>query len=322
MSAELRCFLMSDLEGSSEHWAGRPDSMAEAVTVLDAEVDAAIRRPQRRVVKARGEGDSHFAVFSLASDAVLAACALQSRLALPVSDLQLRARIAIHVGEVDAICGDYYGVAVNQTARLRGIAHGGQTVLSSATALLAASALADRIELRSLGHHRIRDFPKLEEVFQASSSAEARSFPPLRTGDTHGPALMAVAMVDICGSAAAVRDLSEPEVAALQREWATSMRTLGEIHGANALKLLGDGCVAAFEDPFDCLAFARDFQASTAADGLETRAGIDVGRVELTDGEIIGTAVYRAHNLQRHAQHGEIALSQLMCELAGGTPSR
>ncbi len=321
MSAEMRCFLMSDLERSNEHWANRSDSMAEAVGVLDAEVDAAVRAHAGKVVKARGEGDSHFAVFALASEAVLAACALQSRLTVPVGALELRARIAVHVGEVDAIGGDYYGVAVNQTARLRSIAHGGQTVISSVTALLAATALSDRVQLRSLGHHRVRDFTRLEEVFQASATTDPRSFPPLRTGDTHGPALMAVAVVDICGANAAFRNLSESGVAALQREWATLMRRLGDVHGATTVKLLGDGCLAAFEDPLDCVAFAQDFRASAAADGFDAKVGIDAGRVELTDGEIIGTVVYRAHNLERHAERGEIALSRLMCELAGAGPS-
>ncbi len=142
MTGELRCFLMSDLEGSNHLWATSPDSMAEAVRVLDAEAGAAVEDHGGTLLKARGEGDSHFAVFALASDALTSACALQARLATPVNGLELRARIAVHVGEVDAIDGDYYGVAVNQTARLRAIAHGGQIVVSSVATALAAPARA------------------------------------------------------------------------------------------------------------------------------------------------------------------------------------
>jgi class 3 adenylate cyclase len=317
MTGELRCFLMSDLEGSNHLWAAWRDAMAEAVTVLDAEVEAAVNDHGGTLLKERGEGDSHFAVFSLASDAVMSACALQSRLSGPVNGLDLRARVAVHVGEVDSIGGDYYGVAVNQTARLRAIAHGGQTVVSNVATALAAPALAGRVDLRSLGHHRIRDFDRLEEVFQASSPDDARSFPPLRTADTHGPALMAIAMVDICGAGRVIQELDDRAVAALSRKWGSSMRRLGEVHGAIALKLLGDGCVAAFEDPLDCVAFAQDFRASAAAEGFEMKAGIDVGRVELTDGEMVGAPLYRAHRLERDATPGQIALSRLASELVG-----
>ncbi len=209
MTTQLRCFFMSDVERSNLLWATQSDAMAEAVTGLDSEVDAAVEGCAGRVIKPRGEGDSHFAVFSLASDAVLAACALQSRLVEPMNGLQLRVRIALHVGEASAIGDDYYGVPVNQTARLRAIAHGGQTVVSSVMALLARPALADRVVLRSLGHHRVRDFPRLEEVFQASSPTDARTFPALHSRDTHGPALMAVAMADICATTSLLRDLSE-----------------------------------------------------------------------------------------------------------------
>ena len=174
MTGELRCFLMSDLEGSNHLWATSPESMAKAVRVLDADVGAAVDEHRGTLLKARGEGDSHFAVFALASDAVTSACALQARLATPVNGLDLRARVAVHVGEVDAIDGDYYGVAVNQTARLRAIAHGGQSVVSSVATVLAAPALANRVELRSLGHHRIRDFA----ASKRSSRRRLQGLPP------------------------------------------------------------------------------------------------------------------------------------------------
>ena len=128
---------------------------------------------------------------------------------------------------------------------------------------------------------------------------------------------MAIAMVDICSSRRAMQRLDEREVVALNVGWVRSMRRLGEVHGAAAVKLLGDGCIAAFEDPLDCVAFAQDFRASAAAEGFEITAGIDVGRVELTDGEIIGTAVYRSSRLQRDAAPGQIALSRLASELVG-----
>ena len=65
MTGALRGFLMSDLEGSNQLWATAPESMSEAVRVLDAEVGAAVLNHHGTLLKARGEGDSHFAVFAL-----------------------------------------------------------------------------------------------------------------------------------------------------------------------------------------------------------------------------------------------------------------
>src|SRR5437868_1324679 len=89
-----------------------------------------------RVVRPRGEGDSRFCVFARASDGAAAALAVQRALAEEAwpTPTPLRVRMAIHTGEADLRDGDYYGSAVNRCARLRSLAHGGQTLLSDVTA--------------------------------------------------------------------------------------------------------------------------------------------------------------------------------------------
>src|SRR6201993_1991212 len=64
-----------------------------------------------------------------ASDAVGAALQLQRAPLAPI-----RLRIGVHTGEVQLRDeGNYAGSTINRTARLRDLAHGGQTVLSGAT---------------------------------------------------------------------------------------------------------------------------------------------------------------------------------------------
>ena len=109
-------------------------------------------------------------------------------------------RIGVHLGEARATGNDYYGLAVNQTARLRSVAHGGQTVLSRVAAAMARAPPCGMRGSTSLGYHRLRDFPRLEEVFQAAAVGARDSFPPLRTGATRSPAVLAVVLVDICGA--------------------------------------------------------------------------------------------------------------------------
>jgi class 3 adenylate cyclase len=79
------------------------------------------------------------AAFARASDAV--ACALQLQRA-PLAPIRLR--IGVHTGEVQLRDeGTHIGSTINRTARLRDLAHGGQTVLSGVTEELVFDRLPD-----------------------------------------------------------------------------------------------------------------------------------------------------------------------------------
>src|SRR5262245_22929631 len=86
------------------------------------------------VVKTTGDGVH--AVFATADDALAAAVAGQLALAREAWTLPepLRVRIGIHTGPAELRDGDYYGTAVNRSARIMAVAHGGQIVLSAVTA--------------------------------------------------------------------------------------------------------------------------------------------------------------------------------------------
>ena len=192
---------MSDVEGSSEYWASGHHEMTSAVRDLDAVVSEVSEAHGGAVLKSRGEGDSHFVVFERPSAAVAAACELQ----LATKERRLGGRSSCEFASASTLAKrirprTIYGIAVNQTARLRGVAYGGQTVVSSVVAALARAALSSDVQLRSLGHHRLRDFPELEEIFQAAIPGVEEVFPPLRTGASRSPGMMAIAIVDVCNS--------------------------------------------------------------------------------------------------------------------------
>src|SRR5215207_4113609 len=128
-------FLFTDIEGSTALWEQRRDATRLALVRHDALVEQIVGEHDGHLVRPRGEGDSRFAVFARATDAVAAAAAIQRALhAEPwPPETPLRVRLALHTGEADLREGDYYGGAVNRVARLRAIAHGGQALLSMAT---------------------------------------------------------------------------------------------------------------------------------------------------------------------------------------------
>jgi predicted ATPase/class 3 adenylate cyclase len=178
-------FLLTDVEGSTRLWEQHPTAMRTALTRHDALVEETVARHAGAVVRPRGEGDSRFAVFARASDAIAAAVALQLALhAEPwPTPAPLRVRMAVHTGEADLHEGDYYGAAVNRCARLRGIAHGGQTLLSQTTYDLARAALPATAVLHDLGEHRLRDLAAAERIFQLTAPGLPDTFPPVRSLD-------------------------------------------------------------------------------------------------------------------------------------------
>jgi class 3 adenylate cyclase len=178
-------FLFTDVAGSTRLWERHPDQMRAALAEHDALIEFLTAQHGGRVVRPRGEGDSRFCVFARASDGVAAAAAIQQ--ALHAQDwppqTPLRARVALHTGEADLRGGDYYGSAVNRSARLRGIAHGGQALLSQATYDLVQDALPAGVAVRDLGEHRLSDLARPERVFQLLAPDAAAEFPPLRSLD-------------------------------------------------------------------------------------------------------------------------------------------
>ncbi len=172
--------LLADVEGSTRLWEMQPHEMTAAVARLDQQVSEAITVHGGIRPVEQGEGDSFVIAFARASDAV--ACAVQLQTA-PLAPIRLR--IGLHTGEVQLRDeGNYIGPTINRTARLRDLAHGGQTVLSGATEPLVVDQLPPGVSLKELGTHALRDLPRPERVVQLCHPDLHNDFPPLRTANT------------------------------------------------------------------------------------------------------------------------------------------
>ncbi len=173
-------FLFTDLEGSTRLWEDHAEAMRRAVARHDELLRQAIASHGGHVFKTGG--DAFCAVFGRAPDAL--AAALEAQLALAEVSWegvgQLRARMALHAGTAEERDGDYFGPALNRTARLA-IGHGGQTLLTRTVHDLVVDAQLAETALRDLGKHRLRDLQRHEEVFQLVHSALPSEFPPLRS---------------------------------------------------------------------------------------------------------------------------------------------
>ena len=130
-------------------------------------------------------GDAFCAAFSAASEAVSASLDIQRTLQSRAWQVPggIRVRIALHVGEAESRDNDYFGPTVNRVARLLGATHGGQTLLSLATAELVKDTLPDGASLLTLGSHRLKDLSLPLQVYQLLHLDLTSEFPALVTPD-------------------------------------------------------------------------------------------------------------------------------------------
>src|SRR5258706_1675618 len=91
--------------------------------------------------------------------------------------------MGIPPGEAEARGGVFFGPAVNRAARIMAVGHGGQILLSGATAGLLDGGLPATATIRDLGEHRLKDLGRPEHLFQIADRDLPSEFPPLATLD-------------------------------------------------------------------------------------------------------------------------------------------
>jgi hypothetical protein len=92
-----------------------------------------------------------------------------------------RVRMGVHTGEASRMAAGLVGLDVHRTARVAAAGHGGQVLVSEASAALADKALPPDAVLTDLGVHRLKDLEAPVRIFQLSEAGLPAEFPPLRT---------------------------------------------------------------------------------------------------------------------------------------------
>ena len=150
-------FLFTDVEGSTRRWEADAEGMRTALVAHDEVLRAAIEAHGGWLFKHTGDGAC--AAFASPRSAVDAAVTAQRALELPV-------RMGLATGEAELRDGDYFGAALNRTARVMAAGHGGQILVADSTA-----GLLSGIDLLDLGPRRLRD------VWPVPTTSTSGSFP-------------------------------------------------------------------------------------------------------------------------------------------------
>ena len=184
-------FLFTDIEGSTKLWQQHPETMDGALKRHHALLNESIATHGGYVFQIIG--DAFCAAFPTANDGLDAALEAQHLLtAENWGEMDaIRVRMALHTGRAELQLGEFTsgeyvsGLTLSRAARLLSAGHGGQILLSLATAELVRDHLPAETILRDLGARRLKDLIRPEQIFQVVAPGLPSDFAPLKTLDVH-----------------------------------------------------------------------------------------------------------------------------------------
>jgi class 3 adenylate cyclase/uncharacterized membrane protein YdcZ (DUF606 family) len=174
-------FLYADIEGSTGLLERLGDRYGELLAEERRLLRQACRAAGGREVDSRA--DEFFAVFPQGSSPVIAALGIQRRLRTQAwpDGVAVKVRIGLHTGTPQVTDEGYVGVDIHVTARIGAAGHGGQVLLSGATADIVGATLPEGVSLRELGQFELKGVTGAHRVFQLLAPDLPTEFPALRT---------------------------------------------------------------------------------------------------------------------------------------------
>ena len=162
--------------------------------------------------------------------------------------------------------------------------------------------------------------------FLGDSAAVIGEVDEFLTGDRRPPdhdrALATVLFTDIVGSTVRAAALGDEIWRDLLEEHDRIVRACLARHRGREVKSVGDGFLAVFDGPARAVRAARSIVADVTALGLELRAGLHTGEVELVGDDVAGLAVHIAARVMGEAPAGRVFTSSTVHDLVVGSGLR
>ena len=131
--------------------------------------------------------------------------------------------------------------------------------------------------------------------------------------------LATVLFTDIVGSTERARELGDARWRDLvERHHELVRRDLARFRGKE-IDTAGDGFLATFDGPARAIRSGKAIVESVRTLGLEIRAGLHTGEVELAGDAVRGIAVHTGARVASHAGPGEVLVSQTVKDLVAGS---
>jgi len=179
-------FLFTDIEGSTKLAREYTEVWESARARHHAILREAIETNNGYVFQIIG--DAFCAAFHTADAALKAA--IRSQLGLQNESwkkLPIKVRMGIHTGvahqgNTDDRSGGYVGyIALAHVQRVMSTGHGGQILISNASAELIRNELPNQVTLQDMGKHHLKGLPNPELIWQVNAPGLSHDFPPLQS---------------------------------------------------------------------------------------------------------------------------------------------
>ena len=132
-------------------------------------------------------------------------------------------------------------------------------------------------------------------------------------------ALAAILFTDIVSSTERAASMGDRAWRDLIESHDAVARTIVDQHRGRLVRTTGDGMLATFDGPGRAIRSAIALRDALRSLGLEVRAGLHTGEVELTDSDIAGIGVHIAARVLEHAPAGQLLTSAAVPMLVAGS---
>lgn len=146
-----------------------------------------------------------------------------------------------------------------------------------------------------------------------------RAFAGFRFTGASGRSLVTLLFTDLVDSTVIAKRLGDGPWRELLSNHYEALRAALERHNGREVNTTGDGLLATFDGPAGALHCAAAIRRSAEKSGLEVRASVHVGEVELVGTDVRGVAVHEAARIMSAAGAGEILVSATTRALSGGS---
>lgn len=157
-----------------------------------------------------------------------------------------------------------------------------------------------------------------DEPWVAVDFRGARSYarPVVASGDR---ILATVLFTDIVGSTAALERLGDARWGEILAEHNEMIQFELDRYRGREVKKTGDGMVALFDGPARAVECAAAIVRRVRSLGIEIRAGLHTGEVELVPQDVRGVAVHMAARIMALAEPSQVLVSSVMHDLLAGS---
>ena len=201
------------------------------------------------------------------------------------------------------------------------------TLLVHRTGDRAVDVGASRYAAGRIPGARLVELPDGDNLpFVGDSEAVAAEIEEFLTGSRPAPmpdrVLATILFTDIAGSTERAAEVGDRRWRELLGRHDTLTRAQLERYRGREVKMTGDGLLATFDGPARAVTCAAAIGREMRGLGLEVRAAVHTGEVELRDGDIGGIAVHIAARVLGLARPNEVLVSSTVKDLVAGAEIR